>query len=137
MRILVDTNIFLDTLMDREGLAQASQEVLDWCGAHPGEAWIAWHTLSNLFYIGAKTVGRTDAMKYLDAILLAFEIAPCGSSSARFARSLGMADFEDALQVAAAAEADAKLIVTRNAKDFERSPIRAAKPGRFLKEITV
>lgn len=136
MRVLVDTNIFLDTLMDREGLAQASQEVLDWCEGHPGEAWIAWHTLSNLFYIGAKTTGRTNAMKYLDAILLAFEIAPCDSSSIRLARSLKMPDFEDALQVAAATEADAALIVTRNVKDFKRSPIRAINPEQFLKKLT-
>ena len=43
-----------------------------------------------------------------------------------------MTDFEDALQVAAAHACGAQHIVTRNAKDYERSPIRAISPQEAL-----
>ncbi len=43
----------------------------------------------------------------------------------RYAAELPMADFEDAMQVAAARACGARYIVTRNVRDYERSPIRA------------
>jgi len=46
-----------------------------------------------------------------------------------------MADFEDAMQVAAAAACRAEVIATRNLRDFARSPIRAASPERLLREL--
>jgi hypothetical protein len=35
MRALVDTNIFLDVLLAREGLTNESQRVLDWLEENP------------------------------------------------------------------------------------------------------
>lgn len=133
MSILVDTNIFLDVLFERESLLEESEKILDWCEAHPGEAWIAWHTLANLYYIGEKTAGRTETLTQIDAILRVFEVCPSGSKAARAARALPLADFEDALQSAAAQSAGAGWIVTRNKKDFRNSPVPALLPGEFLR----
>lgn len=135
MKILVDTNLFLDVLLDREGLAGESQRVLDWCGLHPGDGWVAWHTLANLYYIGAKSVGEKGALREIKAILEVFEVCPVDSPAARAACDLPVADFEDALQIAAAQKAGAESIVTRNKKDFKNSPVPAWLPGEFLKKI--
>jgi predicted nucleic acid-binding protein len=43
-----------------------------------------------------------------------------------------MADFEDAMQVAAARACGARHIVTRNVRDYQRSPIRAVDPQEAL-----
>lgn len=136
MRALVDTNVFLDVLLARENLADESQRVLDWFDANPGDGWIAWHTLANLYYVGVKTVGRTAALAAIDEILGVFEVSPVGSSEARRARNLGMTDFEDALQASAAAVARVDYIVTRNTRDFRRSPIKAISPRAFLAAVT-
>jgi len=135
MKVLVDTNIFLDVLLDRKGLTEESQRLLDWCDAHPGDAWIAWHTLSNLYYIGARCSGKSEALAQIDAILNVFEVCPCGSREARAARALPLADFEDALQVAAAMAGDIDWIVSRNKKDFRNSPVPALLPGEFLRKL--
>jgi len=132
MRALVDTNVFLDVLLARKGLADESQEVLDWFEDHPGDGWIAWHTLSNLYYVGWKTAGREKALAAIDEILGAFEVCPVASTEARRARHLGMTDFEDALQASAAAAAHAECIVTRNTRDFRKSPVKALSPRAFL-----
>ena len=51
-------------------------------------------------------------------------------------RGLAMSDFEDAaMQVAAAAACGADVIVTRNLRDYRRSPIRAAAPGDVMPEL--
>ncbi|MCB1124015.1 MAG: PIN domain-containing protein [Verrucomicrobiae bacterium] len=133
MKVLVDTNLFLDVLFERDGLADDSQAVLDWCGENRGNAYIAWHTVANLYYIGTKSVGKTEVMPYLDAILSVFEVSPVDSHAARTARSLNLSDFEDALQAAAALTAEADFIVTRNQKDFRNSPVKAITPSAFLK----
>ncbi len=136
MRILVDTNIFLDVLLEREGLAEKSQAVLDWCENHPGEAWMAWHTLTNLYYIGTKTVGKAKALAFVDEILSVFEICAGDTLAAGAARDLAMPDFEDALQAVAAKGAKVSLIVTRNVNDYRRSPIPAATPESFLRRVS-
>jgi predicted nucleic acid-binding protein len=135
MRALVDTNIFLDVLLARQDLADESQQVLDWFDANPGDGWIAWHTLANLYYVGVKTVGRPAALAAIDEILGVFEVSPVGSSEARRARNLGMTDLEDALQATAATAARVDCIVTRNTKDFRRSPIKAMSPRTFLTAV--
>ena len=46
----------------------------------------------------------------------------------------GMPDFEDALLAACAKRNKADCLVTRNAKDFAKSPVRAITPKQFLKD---
>lgn len=127
MKVLVDTNIFLDVLLDREGLANGSQAVLNFMEAHPGEGWIAWHTLANLYYVGAKLAGRHRTLQEIDAILDVFEVCPVGTSVAKEARLLRVSDFEDALQIDAAQAAGAERIITRNTRDLANSPVAAAR----------
>ncbi len=132
MNVLIDTNIFLDVLLEQDRLADESQAILDWCESQPGDVWIAWHTLANLYYIGSKIVGKRKADEFVDEILKTFEICPVDSLAARTARSLPLADFEDALQVASAQKAAVELIVTRNIKDYRKSPIPVMPPKAFL-----
>lgn len=132
MRALVDTNIFLDVLLARQGLVQESRDVLDWFERHPGDGWIAWHTLANLYYVGWKTAGRTQTLTAIDEVLGVFEVCPVASAEARRARNLGMSDFEDALQASAALAARVEVIVTRNTRDFRKSPVKALSPRAFL-----
>ena len=53
----------------------------------------------------------------------------------RYGARLAVRDFEDAMQVAAATAGSAEVIVTRNARDYRRSPIRALTPAALLREI--
>jgi predicted nucleic acid-binding protein len=82
--------------------------------------------------VGWKTAGRIRTLAAIDEVLGAFEICPVASAEARRARNLGMGDFEDALQASAAFAARAELIVTRNTRDFRKSPVKALSPRAFL-----
>ena len=59
-------------------------------------------------------------------------VANTNADAIRYAAQLPMADFEDAMQVAAARACGARHIVTRNVRDYERSPIRAVAPQEVL-----
>ena len=62
-------------------------------------------------------------------------VAETDTSAVRYAAELPMRDFEDALQVAAARACGARHIVTRNVRDFDRSPIPALTPTEALSEL--
>ncbi len=64
------------------------------------------------------------------------EVVPTGTESIRYALSLPMADFEDAMQVAAARAASVQHIVTRDARDFANSPIPAITPEQAILELS-
>ncbi len=51
------------------------------------------------------------------------------------AEMLPMTDFEGAMRVAAARACGARCKVTRYARDFRRSPIRALSPADALEEL--
>ena len=63
------------------------------------------------------------------------EVAPTGTDSLRYAASLPMTDFEDAMQVAAARTCGARHIVTRNLRDYRHSPIPAISPEDALEQV--
>lgn len=132
MRVFFDTNILLDVIENREGLVEASADVLERCDELQAETFIAWHGLATAYYILKR--GRTfaEAMTEVDKILAWADIAPITKLTAHEARALDFADFEDAMQAAAAVECQAHLIVTRNVKDFAASPIPACTPEQFL-----
>lgn len=56
-------------------------------------------------------------------------VVAVGEAGFRRALSLGMTDFEDAVQVAAALQVDADYIVTRNDRDFRASSVSAKLPA--------
>jgi len=59
-------------------------------------------------------------------------IACFDHESAQLALDLGLADFEDAMIVAAALREEARLILTRNQRDFQGAPLPVQSPEDFL-----
>ena len=136
MRVLVDTNVLLDVGLQREGFLADSMQVLRWCANHPGRAFIAWHSLSNVYYIMRKQCGDRVAREFAAILLEDFEIPATGSASAKHALHLPMTDLEDALQVVAAIAAAADVIVTRDVADYRDSTVPARTPAEFLASFT-
>ena len=48
-----------------------------------------------------------------------------------------MKDFEDSVQIASALADGVDFIVTRDSKDYKKSPIKAFAPAEFLKELGI
>jgi predicted nucleic acid-binding protein len=131
LKILVDTDVLLDVALGREAFVDESSAVLEWCQQTPSGALIAWHTISNVYYI--LRVARSDAKgREFVADLLAFTgVASGDTESVRQALTMRMSDFEDAMQVAAAMSGNADLIVTRNVPDYRHAVIPAITPREF------
>jgi predicted nucleic acid-binding protein len=132
MRVLLDTNILLDVLLNRPGLVTESEAVILRCDMAGDSMFIAWHGLATAYYLLKRGRTEAEAMQEVDKILSWARVADASDASARRARSLGFGDFEDALQAASAEECLADWIVTRNTNDFAKSNVPALTPPEFL-----
>ncbi|MCL4489169.1 MAG: PIN domain-containing protein [Chloroflexi bacterium] len=130
MKVLLDTDVLLDVALFRREFYEASARVLEWAEAEPGQAGVAWHSLSNLAYLV-----RPDARPFLRELLQFVEVAPVSTESARLALEMSLGDFEDALQVASAIAFGATFLVTRNLAHYKRSPLPAFSPAQFLEHV--
>ena len=122
MILLLDTDILIDVALDRSPHAEPAGELLDALEQHPGIAFIAWHTISNFYYLVAPTRGRNDTKAFLLDLVRFAAVAQTTTESLRYAAGLQMKDFEDAMQVAAAVACGAEVIATRNIRDYANAP---------------
>jgi predicted nucleic acid-binding protein len=133
--ILVDADVILDVALDRTPHANASAAFLARLERRPYRAFVAWHTLANLYYLLRPSRGAGDARGLLLNLTTLLVVVPTNPEDFRFAGSLEMEDFEDAMQVAAARACGARVIATRNLRHYRRAPIEARTPAQLLEEL--
>jgi len=133
--ILIDTDVLIDVALDRQPFSDAASELLDRLQTGPKRAFVAWHTLSNFCYLVAPSHGGSDVRDFITELIRFVAVAECGTEAIAYAAQLVMIDFEDAMQVAAARACGARFIVTRNTRDFRRSPIPAITPSEALETL--
>ena len=131
-RVLIDINVVLDVLLDRKPFADSSSAV--WAAVEHGEAegLLAAHAVTTLHYLNARSVGARTARATTEALLSVFNVAGVDEAVLSSALALGWADFEDAVTAAAARRAKCDAIVTRNPRDFARSPVRVLAPSEAV-----
>ena len=135
MIVLLDTDVLIDLALDRAPHSEAAAGLIDALEQRPGTAFVAWHSLSNFFYLVSPSRGKHQTKDFLLDLMRFVRVAPTTTESFLYAGTLDLKDFEDAMQVAAAAACQASMIATRNLRDYARSPIRAAEPRAVLAEL--
>jgi predicted nucleic acid-binding protein len=133
--ILLDTDVLIDVALDRRPHAAAAAQLLDRLQQRPGSGFVAWHTVANFYYLVRPVRGGGDARAFVVGLTRFVDVSPTTTDSLRRAAQLEMKDFEDAMQVAAAAACGADAIATRNVRDYAKAPVRAATPRALLSEI--
>jgi predicted nucleic acid-binding protein len=130
--ILVDIDVILDVLAKREPYFASAARL--WAEVEDGRvrAYLAAHTVTTIFYLVAKVRGKDFAKSCVYDLLSVFRIAPVKESTLLLALESKITDFEDAVQFAAAKEAAAEFIISRNIKDYKKSEIPATTPDIFL-----
>ena len=128
-RVLLDVNVVLDVLLDRQPHADGASEV--WAAVERGEleGFLSAHAVTTIHYLNRKAVGARMAREATDALLSVFDVAPVDRTVLQASLALGCRDFEDGVMAAAARKSKCEVIVTRNTKDFRRSPVRALTPS--------
>ncbi|MXZ35864.1 MAG: PIN domain-containing protein [Acidobacteria bacterium] len=133
--ILLDTDVLIDTALDRSPHSQPASDLLDRIEYGAESAFIAWHSISNFYYIVAPVSGGASARYFIVELTGFVSVATTNMEAIRYAAGLPMSDFEDAMQVAAARACGARHIVTRNVRDYQRSPIPAVDPREAIRQL--
>jgi predicted nucleic acid-binding protein len=131
-RVLLDLNILLDVLAQREPHFVDSARL--WALAETGqvEGFVAAHSFTTLFYLYEKQHDSARAHQAIRRILQVFEVAALNREVIKMASDLNWPDFEDAIQATAAAQSGCRHLITRNPKDYQAHPVTAILPGDFL-----
>jgi predicted nucleic acid-binding protein len=132
VRVLLDTNVVLDVLLDREPFVEDSAAVFAWVEGGALTGLLCATTLTTLAYLAGKTVGKAQATRHIRQLMSLFEVAPVTRAVLDAALASKAADFEDAVLAEAARQAGAQAIITRNLRDFAHSPVRAHTPAQWL-----
>ena len=135
MIVLVDTDVLIDLALDRAPHSDRASGLFDALESRLGTGFVAWHSISNFYYLVAPSRGRESARTLLVDLAKFIEVSPTTTESLLFAAGLNMKDFEDAMQVAAAAACRADVIATRNLRDYANAPVRAARPESIVDEL--
>jgi len=130
--ILVDLNVIVDVVQHRQPFYEESARVLDAIVREQATGWLAAHSITTLFYVINRLRNRQTAVVAINSLLEVFTVATVDDQVIRKALSWGWPDFEDAVQMAAATNAGADYLITRNPRDFQSEIIPVVQPAAFL-----
>lgn len=131
-RVLLDINVILDVLADREPFSDDAAAVLGRIESGNLEGFLAAHTVTTLHFLLAKHLGKARTRKVLTDLLRIVDLAPVDEDQIRHALAANWADFEDAVQAACAEGVGADYLVTRNKRDFRKSVVPTLTPAELL-----
>lgn len=133
MKVLFDTNVILDVLLDRAPFSEPASFLLSLVEKEEISGCICATTVTTLHYLSSRALGESSARRNIRAIVGLFEIASVNRAVIQNALDSEFGDFEDAVIYHAACHAGAEVIVTRDAKGFEKSGLPAFAPPELLR----
>ncbi len=132
MNVLFDLNVILDVLQQRQPFYPASAAAMALAERGQVAGLVAAHSLSTLFHLAAKSGSPESARVILSTLLQVLRVAAVDQAVIEDALRLPYRDFEDALQMAAAVEAGAAYVVTRDLEGFRHGPLPALQPVELV-----
>lgn len=136
-RVLYDTNVLLDVLQARPLHLAASAAALSLVETRRVEGYVAAHAVTSVAYLLQRRAGATKSRVLLADLLSQLHVAAVTDRTIRTALAGAFRDFEDAVCHAAALEAGAEMIVTRNVGDFVAGTVPAVLPETLVAVVSL
>ena len=134
MKVVIDTNIAVDTLGARQPHFEQSKAVMQLAAGGGIEGAITANTITDIAYLLRKHIEANSIKPALLGLMEMLDILEVNADLCYKAFDIPMSDFEDALLAACANHWKADYIVTHNVKDFTGSPVKALAPEVFLEQ---
>lgn len=135
MVLLIDANIILDVLMNRQDFVKDSSMIWKLCETEKAKGYVSALTFANLVYIMRKQLDPEAIENIYRKLSLIFTFTDLSLSDLTRAAELNWNDFEDAVQSVTAERIHADYIITRNVRDFSKSKVIAFTPSELLARI--
>ena len=134
MTVMIDTNIILDYVLERENFAEIARKFIEYLRFNNYQAFLTASTITDIYYLVLRETKNISATKNIISTLLdSFYVASVSKSDCVNALKTEIKDYEDSILYVCAKKVEADYIVTRNIKDFINSPIKAIMPSEFIK----
>ena len=135
MRCLIDANVLLDVLANREPFVEDSSKIWKLCETDRIDGYISTLTFADLVYVLRKELDPQKIENVLNFLKLIFTFTEMNEKDLSDAAALKWNDYEDAIQSVIASRIKADCIITRNVKDFKDSSVTAFTPSEILARI--
>ena len=135
MRVLVDTNVVLDVLLDRQPFAEAATQVFALVEESRVEGFLCATTVTTVDYLLGQALTPPKARESLQRLLSLFEIAPVNRSVLEQALRSRLSDFEDAVLEQAGRLVAVDAITTRDLKHCQKSSVAILDPAELISTV--
>lgn len=133
---MLDTCVIIDALQKREPFWKDAERIFIAAANEKFTGVIAAKAVTDIYYLHHRNTHNGKATrKALQSLLEIFSLADTASSDCRNALLSETADFEDAVMIETARRIKADCIVTRNKKDYLKSPVAVMSPEEFLSAL--
>jgi predicted nucleic acid-binding protein len=136
MTILLDTNVIMDALQERQPFDVEAKEIL--LRAQNGEftCYFTANAATDIFYLYRKARDLKSARQVLNFLLATYKVVSVTHEDCMNAMSIPIEDFEDALTSSCAQKAGVDYIISRDDKYLrDHSPVKVIGPIDFLMKL--
>jgi predicted nucleic acid-binding protein len=132
MRVMLDTNIVLDLLLDREPFSGDAVKIFSLVESGELDALLCATTITTIYYLVSKSVQKSKTDMIIEDLLQLFEIATVDKDVLISSLKNSGKDFEDSVIYTSARFSKVDVIVTRDKKGFSNSKVLIQEPKEFL-----
>jgi predicted nucleic acid-binding protein len=124
MKILFDTNIVLDALLERRPFALNAVHLIRAAELGQLHGYIGATSFTTIYYLATKHRGPAFARECVQRLLRVFDVVPVNGLVLQAALTSQVPDYEDAILVEAGFHIGVEGIVTRDVDLLKSAPIR-------------
>jgi len=135
VRVLFDTNVVLDVMLNREPFADVAAQLFSLVETGAIAGFLSATTLTTIHYLATKAIGADLAHREIRKLLMLFEIAPVSRAVLESSLELKFSDFEDAVLHEAARHAGVQTIVTRDVDGFKQATVATYSPQELAQML--
>ncbi len=132
MKVLFDTNIILDVLLDRKPFSEHASYLMSKVERSEINGFLCATTITTIHYLLSKYLDKEKAIDSINSIMALFEVASVNRLVIENVLKSKFTDFEDAVLHESARHAGAEYIITKNINDFKITKIPVFTPAEFL-----
>lgn len=135
-KIFIDTDVILDFLLNRKPFSIDAAKILSLSEKNVIRVGTTGLVFANTYYILRKISTHKKVVEKLTKLSELIKIIDLPKEAVVWALKSDFRDFEDAIQNFSAINADVKVLITRNIKDFKTSNLAVMSPDMFLSLAT-
>lgn len=137
MKILFDTNVILDVLLDRSPFSDPASQLFSLVERGDLSGIICATSVTTVHYLSTKALGEAASSTIIRNLITIFEIAAVNRTVIENALDSGFSDFEDSVVHQSAIHAKAECLVTRDRKGFKNAVLPVFDPIEMINILMV